>query len=174
MKHLSLALPIVSLFIHSACNSGPRNLDEFMVDVSEFNIDKNALKDMEEVEILGSSGNITTEHEIDFYTLVVVRSIETGDTVNVLMTTFNLIDVQNRQTKFISNNGITGKLLETTPDPDANGKVNLKDLKAKTYKKVLYDTEYIDVDVRKFPTITGILGDYHTEGDLDIEEVFSK
>lgn len=148
MKFLSLTISIITLIFLSACNNGPRNLDEFMVDISEFNIDNNALKDMEEVEILGASGNITAEHEIDFYTLVVVRSMETGDTVNVLMTTFNPIDVQNRQVKFLSNNNILGKLLENTPDFDENGKANLKDLKAKTYKKVLYDTEYIDVDVR--------------------------
>lgn len=149
-----------------SCNSGQKDLDKFMVDISEFNINDTILKDGDYVEILGSSGNLTREHEIDFYNLIVVRSEDTGDTVNVLVTNFYQSDLNNPRTRFISNSSISGKLLENVENFSELDGVNIKDIKSKKYKNIFYDSEYIQVDVRKYPSITGNLGDYTIEGDL--------
>ncbi len=149
-----------------SCNSGQKDLDKFMVDISKFNINDTILKDGDYVEILGSSGNLTREHEIDFYNLIVVRSEDTGDTVNVLVTNFYQSDLNNPRTRFISNSSISGKLLENVENFNELDGVNIKDITAKKYQKVFYDSEYIQVDVRKYPSITGNLGDYTIEGDL--------
>lgn len=157
----------VVIIILSACSTGPKDLSEFMVDASEFKINDTVLKDGEEVEILGSSGNLTKEHKIDFYNLVVVRSLETGDTVNVLVTSFFQADLNDPKTKFLSNSSIMGKIMENSDD--LNKLDNVKDIKAKKYSKVFYDAEYIQVDVRNYPAIAGSLGDFTIEGDLNLE-----
>ncbi|MEO9257621.1 MAG: hypothetical protein ABI207_04515, partial [Crocinitomicaceae bacterium] len=60
-----------------------------------------------------------------------------------------------------------GKIFERSTNFDQIKNKKLKDIKPKTFKKVLYDTEYIQIDVRKYPSITGNLGDYYISGDLD-------
>ena len=149
-----------------SCSNEPRDLDEFMVDVSAFNMNDSILKDGDYVEILGSSGNLTENHEIDFYNLVVVRCEETGDTVNVLVTTFYQADLNSPRTRFISNSSLMGKLIENTENAEELDGTNINDLKPRSFRKVFYDREYIQVDVTKYPTITGTLGDYTIEGDL--------
>lgn len=161
------ALGMLSLFALFACNTGPKDLEPFMVDVSEFKIDNSVLKDGAEVEILGASGNLSPEHEIDFYILYVVKSMETGDTINVLATTFYRTDLNPSQANFVSNSSVMGKLLEHNDASEKLQGTNIKDLKAKKFKKVFYDTEFIDLDVRKFPAVTGSLGNYSIEGNLD-------
>lgn len=158
---------VLVVAISQSCTTGPKDLSKFMVDVSEFKINDTILKDGEEVEILGSSGNLTKEHAIDFYNLVVVRSLETGDTVNVLVTSFFQADLNDPKTKFLSNSSLVGKVMENSRD--LNKLDNVQDLKAKKYSKVFYDAEYIMVDVRKYPAITGSLGDFTIEGDLNFE-----
>lgn len=156
---------IVLLLICSlcSCKSGSKNLDEFMVDISEFKINDSILRDGDYVEILGSSGNLTKEHEIDFYNLVVVRSEKTGDTINVLVTNFYQSDLNNPRTRFISNSSLMGKLVENVENTEKLDGKNIKDLKSKSYNKVFYDSEFIQVDIRKYPAITGNLGDYTIE-----------
>lgn len=150
-----------------ACNPGPKNLDGFMVNVSEFRIDNKILKDGDYVEVIGSSGNLTKEHEIDFYNLVVVRSVETGDTINVLVTNFYQSDLNDPKTRFISNTSLIGKVVERGSEAESLKDRNINELKSKSYRKVFYDSEYIRADVRKYPAITGNLGDYTIEGDLE-------
>lgn len=149
------------------CKSGPKNLDEFMIDISEFKIDDSILRDGDYVEILGSSGNLTKEHKIDFYNLVVVRSEKTGDTINVLVTNFYQSDLNDPRTRFISNSSLMGKLVENLEDTEKFDGKNVKDIKSKSYNKVFYDSEFIQVDVRKYPSITGNLGDYTIEEHLN-------
>lgn len=149
-----------------SCKSAPKDLEEFMVDISEFKINDSILKDGDYVKILGSSGNLTKDHEIDFYNLVVVKSEETGDTINVLVTNFYQVNLNNPRTRFISNSSLMGKLVENASNYEQLDGTNIKDLKSKSYDKVFYDREYIQVDVREYPSITGNLGDYTIEGDI--------
>lgn len=160
-------LKIISIsIILSSCSPGIKDLEPFMVDISAFNIDNSLLKDGDKVEILGSSGNLSSEHHIDFYNLVVVRSLETGDTINVLVTNYFMADLNNPETMFISNSSNIGKLIENNSEIESMDDFKLKDLKSKKYSKVFYDTEYIQVDVMEHPSIIGNLGDYTIEGDL--------
>lgn len=152
-----------AMYILYGCTSGPKNLDKFMVNLSEFKMDSTVLKDGDSVRILGSSGNLTKEHKINFYSLVVVKSLETGDTINVLLTDFFMADLNNPKTQFISNTSLIGKIYENALD---NGKLKtnkINDIKPKSFDKVFYDSDYIQVDVRKYPTIIGNFGKYITE-----------
>jgi len=166
MKRLSTTL-FLSVGIFYGCSFGPKNLDPFMVDIAEFKINNEILKDGDYVEILGSSGNLTLDHEIEFYNLVVVRSIETGDTVNVLVTTFYEANLNNPKTRFMSNSSFAGKLIENISNLEDLTAENLNTLKPKSYKKVFYDSEYIQVDVREYPAITGTLGAFTIKGNTE-------
>jgi translation elongation factor P/translation initiation factor 5A len=164
MKQI-FTISLATLILYS-CKSGPKDLSEYMVDISEFKINNKILKDGDYIEILGSSGNLTKEHEIDFYNLVVVKSVETGDTINVLVTNFYQADLNNPRTRFMSNSSSAGKLMEQASNFEELDGKNIKDLKAKSFSKVFYDSEFIQVNVRKYPTITGNLGDYTIQGDF--------
>lgn len=154
---------IVLFCVLCSCNSKPRDLERFMVDVSEFSINNEVLNDGEYVEILGCSGNLTKNHKIDFYNLVVVKSEKTGDTINVLVTNFYQPDLANRRTRFISNTSLVGKIFEDASNSEEFVGKNIDSLKSKSYDKVFYDTEYIHGNVRKYQSITGNLGDYTIE-----------
>lgn len=164
MKKILSLLPFLLLL---ACNSDTSRLDKYMVAISEFKIDPEILQDGDYVEILGSSGNLREDDKIDFYNLVVVRSERTGDTVNVLLTNYFMADLNNPRTRFLSNTSTIGKLIEKASSlKDIEGK-QLENIKPKTFKKVFYDSEYIQVDVRDIPAITGNLGDFSLEeGDI--------
>ncbi len=160
-----------------SCSNTPDDLNEtrdlrnLMVDVSEFRIEKNVLKDGEHVEIIGLTGNLTGKEKFDFYNLAVVRSEETGDTINVLLTTFYNMDLNGKHTQFISNNSPMGLLLDNHGNPEKIKNTNIKDLKPKTFEQVFYDTEYISEDVRKYPAITGNFGNFTIQQDAsDAEE----
>jgi hypothetical protein len=159
------AVFLLVLVLVVGCSSREEYLNKFMVDVSEFTIDNSLLKDGDYVQILGSSGNLTREDPINFYNLVVVVSEQTGDTINVLVTNYYMADLNNKRTRFISNSSVIGKLTERATEADKLDGINVKDLKAKAFEKVFYDSEYIQLDVRRFPAVTGTLG-YEIEGDL--------
>jgi len=160
-------LAAISLVLLLGCKEDPINLEPYLVDVSEFHINNELLKDGDYVKVLGCSGNVTVDHEINFYNLVVVRSEKTGDTINVLVTNFFDSDLNNPRTRFISNSSDIGKLVEIGSEIKEMKGFKIQNLKAKSFSKVLYDTEYIQEDVRRFPAVTGNLGDYTIEGDLN-------
>lgn len=160
---------LLSVAVLAACSNSPKNLEEFMVPISEFTIDNSLLKDGDFVEILGASGNLTSEHTHDFYNLIVVRSERTGDTINVLSTSFFMLNESNPRTQFISNSSTIGKMMENSSEVKESKDFDAKTLKAKKFNRVLVDTEFIQIDVRKYPAVTGVLGTI--EGNSDIEDL---
>lgn len=159
MKYNNI-ITAVLLAVLFACDRLPKNLEKFIVDVSEFTINDSILKDGDYVRVLGASGNLKGEYEIDFYNLVVVKSMKTGDTINVLATNYHSPDVKSEKIQFVSNQSMIGKLFDNHNNLEVLENANINDLKPKTYNKVFYDTEYIRVDVRKYPAITGLLANY--------------
>lgn len=169
--------PILSftiLFLILTSCGGPIDLETSMVSLDGFKMDPYILKDGEEIEIIGKSDKITPEHKIDFYNLVVVRSLETGDTINVLATTFIHPGQNGAHVKYISTESTHGLILEAQSDKKDLNDGNINDLKAKRFNKVFYDKDFIQEDVRRFPTIIGIIGDYtiinNVEKQKDIDE----
>jgi hypothetical protein len=67
----------------------------------------------------------------------------------------------------MSNSSLIGIFSESVNEIDQFRGKKVDDLKGKSFKKVLYDDEYIEVDVRSYPTITGNLGEFTFEGNLD-------
>ena len=78
--------------------------------------------------------------------------------MNVLATNFFLADLNDPRTQFLSNSSLGGKLVENFEKLKEMDVRKIDNVHAKTYDKVLYDTEYIQVDVRNYPAITGNLG----------------
>lgn len=167
MKSLFIVM-FLMVGLSSSCSFSPKNLDKFMVDISEFTINDTILMDGDFVQILGSSGNLTKQHNIDFYSLVVVKSERTGDTVNVLVPIFFMADLNNPRIRFMSNSSVVGKILNSVLNKEELDGKNLDDFTSKSFNKVLYDSEYIQVDVREYPAITGNLGDYTITGDMSL------
>ncbi|MCR9173519.1 MAG: hypothetical protein NXI10_13545 [bacterium] len=148
-------------FVLLSCGDS-KNLDESLVDISKFKMDDSALEDGEDVRILGASGNLTSDDEMDFYNLIVVESLETGKTVNVLMPTYIFVDEYSRELQFYSFKTTFGRIVGSTGskglDKNVEKKVNLKDIQPPKFDKVLYDKEFIQTNVYNNPTIIGTLG----------------
>jgi len=171
---MKLSFPIMILLIILASCGGQIDLEPYMVSPSQFKMDPYILKDGDEVEIIGKSDKVSLEHKIDFYNLVVVRSIKTGDTINVLATTFIHPGKNGNYMKFISPESSFGLILEAqSNNNDLDGK-NLKNMKAKKFNKVLYDKEFISANVQRYPSIIGLIGDFTILSDVqkqqDIDE----
>ena len=158
---------IIFFALLSSCSSKSENLDNYLVDISEFNIQNDILKDGDYVEILGSTDKVTKDDQQNFYNLVVVKCEETGDTVNVLVTSFFQSDLNNPRTRFISNSSVVGKIFERSGDLEKLNGDDLRELEPKSFDKVFYDHDFIQVDVRQYPSIAGTLGDYTIEGQTD-------
>lgn len=148
-------------FILFSCGDS-KNLDESLVDISNFKMDDAALEDGEDVRIIGASGNLTSDDKMEFYNLIVVESMKTGKTVNVLMPTYMLVDEYNREVQFYSFKTTMGRLLGSTGanglDKNMEKKANIKDIQPPKFDKVLYDREFIQTNVYGNPTIIGTLG----------------
>lgn len=160
MNRLFLVSIIAGIIV--SCNNASK-YNHFLVDISEFTINDSILKDGDSVQILGSSGNLSEndKDKMDFYNLVVVKSLKTGDTVNVLVTNYFMADLNNPITQFISNTSQTGMAVDNILNQALKGKaedIKIEDIKLRKFDKVFYDKEYIQVDVRNFPAITGNLG----------------
>ncbi len=145
----------IAFLVLSSCGSEDKNLEQYLVDVSKFKIDNAALKDGEEIRILGASGNLTNDDEMDFYNLVVVESLETGKVVNVLMLDYIFVDENNRDLNFISFETQTGKMYALNASDAFEPNANIDDIEIPTFDKVLYDTEYIQDDIYGNPTVIG-------------------
>jgi hypothetical protein len=148
------------VFLLLACkpNTSTVDLDPFMVDVSEFKMDTTVLQNSDKVQILGCSNKTTKDQKIDFYNLVVVKSLATGDTINILAVNYFPVNLDNPEIMFTKENALASlvfRYIETGPDVK-----NLK-LTPKKITKVLYDTEFIQYNSRHLPTITGYLGNYY-------------
>lgn len=157
MKYTFYLLVII---LTLSCTNNTSKFDHLLVDVTEFKIDNSILEDGDSVQILGNSGNISRDDEITFYNLVVVRSLRTGDTINVLTGNYFMANMKNPITRFYSNTSPIGKIIDNASELSAKEKHHIDDFQPKTFEKVLYDTEYIQGDVKSYPAITGNLFNY--------------
>ena len=138
----------------------------FFVDVSECTLVDSLLKDGDVLEILASSGNISSSTKMDFYLLFLVKSLRTGDTLNVLSTNFYKARIDDPQVNFVSQDNVMGKIIGNIDQINENESTPIAELKEKNFDKVYYDTDYIQVDVRKYPAVIGSIGDKVGEGDI--------
>lgn len=161
---IKLGISLLLLTAVSTLSSCGHNIEDFMVDIDKFQLNDTVLVDGETVEILGMSGNIPTGVEIDFYNLVVVRSLENGDTVNVLCTAdFEIIGGVRRMKFHGENSEITKVLMNALKNEDFRELVPGQEIDTNTFKnysfgRVMWDTEYIQIDVMQYPSIIGSLG----------------
>jgi len=121
-----------------------------MHDLSEFDLEKNALENHEEVIVLGTSENPENGNE-DYFIHMIVKSVKSGDTINVLF--WGARETYGEEIKsFIAPDDIFLNI--------ENKKIDLKSI-----KKVYSNPEYIDINWRKYPSIIGkVMTLYDTKG----------
>jgi hypothetical protein len=112
-----------------------------MLDLQAFNVSNNALTNHEEVIVLGTSENPENGEE-DYFIHMIVKSLKTDDTVNVL---------------FIGPREIYGREIKHFISPedvffDASG---AKTVDITRINKVYSNPDYIKVDWKKYPSIIG-------------------
>lgn len=158
---------IIGTTLLFACSENSKNLDEMLVDTSRFIINDSILKNGDYVEILGATDKLSNEDKFEFYNLIVVRSERTGDTVNILTTKYFVVEPNNPRTQFISGSSLMGKLFDNASNLKVGESIHPDSIQTKKFDKVLFDTEFIQVDVYNYPSIIGNLG-LTFDGDLEM------
>lgn len=127
--------------------------------ISKFKMNPTALEDNEEVKILFSSQGPDSNKDLEYYIHLIVISQKTGDTVNVLTTINNGLDISDKDKVFnyiAQDNPIT-KLLQTDLDKtDDLADVNRG--KLKDINKVARDPEFDYIADNIYPTVIGVTG----------------
>ncbi len=74
MKNIYLYVTTILLLI--SYNTKPKDLSNYLVNVSTFKVNNDILNQGDYVETLGFSGNLTNKHKLEFYNLFIVRSVK--------------------------------------------------------------------------------------------------
>jgi len=145
-------LIFASILLLQGCTSSTYHFRE----LSEFRLDKNALKDGESVQIIYSSGGPDYNPNLEYYYHLIVVSHETGDTVNVLTTLYNP-DETYLTKDFISNENNASKIMQNL-DKIKNGS-NVNDLSTKAITKVASNRDHLKREENNYPSVIGTLGE---------------
>ncbi len=151
-------LLLIILFVFISCK---KEYEYWNID--KFKLEKDALKDNEEIKLLYASNGPDENKDRDYYYHLIVISQVTGDTINVLTASqngfnknsgknvFNFYNEKNIIT-IISHNKINMNTL--------NGKnVNeTEKLKLKKISKVARDKKFDNLTNNNFPTVIGSIG----------------
>lgn len=155
MKTVLLLLAVVLI---SACNNSDQ-VTLNLVDINQFNLQKDLYTEPIEVEILGATNLNVYEMKQDFYTLVVARDILTDDTFNIL--TLNYTNLTDRYSYFVPENTRAAKMFYWSSQ-DGFKLENNEWPNLPLFSKVFYDNEFISEDVTHFPAIRGLVGNYQS------------
>ena len=129
-------------------------------DISQFNIDNNALEDHEEIKIIYNSSGPDYNQDQEYYFHLIAVSQKTGDTVNILTPSNHGIKKSdnNKIFVFFKQNHIISKLNQL----DAENLKNLdkmQDLNEdKNIDKVVRDPEFDYIADNNHPAIIGSVG----------------
>lgn len=122
MKQFSLL--ILSLFLVVSCAKQEPTEYEF-VNLSEFNLDQNALQDGEPITIIYKGGGPTLEPFNDYFIQYLSYSKITGDTVSLLCNKNLLLDkklVNRYKIIYLKEDFVTARMLnDTTKNKDISG-----------------------------------------------------
>ncbi len=122
-----------------------------LLDLKEFNVSETALKDGEEIEILCSSENPENGEE-EYYIHMIVKSLESNDTVNLLFKGARDVSYP-KYTNYLSPKNDFYKIMVNQGNIKDGD--NVKNLKVKNYSQVYSNPEYITLDWKKYPSTIG-------------------
>ena len=123
-----------------------------MLDLKEFSLKQNALENQEEVIVLATSENPENGDE-DYFIHMIVKSVKSGDTINVLFTGAREIYGEDIKA-FIS------------PEDVFFDSENEKQIDINSISKVYSNPDYVATDWRRYPSIIGkVMTIYDFEGE---------
>lgn len=153
--------PLFGLVLLLLGLSGCQNTYEYW-DVSKFKMDRHALNDEEEVELIYSSRGPDDNLDLEYYIHLVVVSQESGDTVNILTTLNNSLDgvEGNRIFNFFDQDNIGTKIGQMDPETllDIKNVEDITNREVPSIEKVARDRNFDDIADNDFPTIIGSIG----------------
>ena len=148
---------IISLFFIASCSQPYEYRD-----VSNFHLTEDALSDNEAIQILHASHGPAYERIPDYYHHLVVRSLESGDTINILTTRdngFNKSDVH-KTFYFLSAASLAKNLFQMEPmqlDNITEHK-QIQVFQLKRLQKVIHNPEAEMLTSNDYPTVFGMVG----------------
>ena len=160
---LTLFLGLFSILLYSCSNQKNDEKEinpDHLINISEFKVDTIALHDNEGIEVLCASDRVFPTDDINYFVQAVVVSLETGDTVNVLVAGTINITESNRLSRFVSSNNDIAKVLQNLNNIEDG--TNVKDLEPPKFDKVYRNPEYISLKTSHFPSIIGMITELQT------------
>jgi len=131
-------------------------------EISKFNLEEDALIDNEEIQLIYSSRGPYKNKKIKFYTHLIVVSIRTGDTVNILTPVLNSFsDIENNGIyNFINKDNSVFKMAQLNSDEAKEIKHvdEINNFKNDKIKIVARDPNFDYIADNSYPTIIGMIG----------------
>lgn len=129
---------------------------DLLVSISDFKMDAKILNDGDEIEVLCASESLFPSDEVDFYVHAIVVSQISGDTINVLATSYLKVP-DDRMTQYHSPMTDAALVFQNLDNIDGT---NVKDLEPQKHKLVFVDPEYIQLDYTVYPSTIGMIGEF--------------
>ncbi|MFZ6052526.1 hypothetical protein [Halocola ammonii] len=149
----SFLMLTLSASVLITCNSGYEYWD-----ISQFEINENALADGEEIMVLYNSQGPDNNEDLGYYYHMIVVSQESGDTVNVL-TTANTVfseDYKGKTLNFYDQNNIATKAMQNFGDFESVE--DLENAEEVEIDKVARDPKFDQIADNDYPTVIGSIG----------------
>ncbi|MES2617998.1 MAG: hypothetical protein V4613_08965 [Bacteroidota bacterium] len=131
-------------------------------DISQFNMQPNALEDGEEIKLIYTSQGPDYNRDLKYYIHLIAVSQKTGDTVNILVTGNNGLKDEDGDKIFNYFNADNPVVIMGEMDPDEIPKAgtidSLKNMPRKIITKVARDPEFDDIAHNHYPTVIGGIG----------------
>ena len=120
--------------------------------LSKFNMDNTALNNNEEIKLLYSSRSKDYNQDKEYYIHLVVVSVSTGDTVNILTLSDNGFgkDAGSKTFNYIDGNSVAGKAMTEVLGDGESSDVKLT--------KVIRDPNFDIIADNDYPTVIGMVG----------------
>lgn len=155
----SILTILISAFLFIGCSNSKYEYWE----MSQFNIQPNALENDEEIKLIYSSRGPDNNKALEYYLHLIVVSQNSGDTVNILTTVdngFTADDAENTYNYFDENSPAAKILQMDFEELVENGNISerIKNHKTKHITKVARDPEFDNIANNNFPTVIGVIG----------------
>jgi hypothetical protein len=109
------------------------------------------------VQVIYSSGSPDYNNDQEYYLHMIVVSVYSGDTVNLLTPTVLDISTDDRFKDFISSQSDMYKLIMNVNNPVEG--INIDDLKVKPIEKVINNKKFPGAANNAYPSVIGTLGE---------------
>ena len=138
--------------------------------LSSYKIDNDALKDGDTIGVLYSSGGPNDNRDKEYLYHLIVTTMDSKDTVNLLVPDISSLEQDRPVKTFISSTSAAYKMMLLSAE-ERKEVENVNSLKDQSIERVVSNREYAEFEQNHYPTVTGALGELLSSLPEDVQEI---